>query len=426
MRNNRLFESLLNKDFRLLWISSVCAAFGMQMRNIAQGWLIYDMTESPMALTWVMLSFLIPSAIFSLVGGVIADRISKKNIMIYAQLLSALATCLLAYITFMGDVTFWHFIYFGIFNGAVGSVSIPASFAMVPEIVGQESLVNATALQTTSYNLSSILGPILAGGMIALFATGDTSATRSVGLVLFFIALLLILATVSMMFLTHTGKPKSDLETSSLEDLREGFEFVLKEKLILGLLILGLVPAAFGKSIHWILPAFNEDVLGGGPEELGILSAGMGVGALFGSLCLARLGDFKAKGQMMFRLAWGWAVAIALFTLTDNLFAAIVFGAFAAFFSSLFGSLHMSVMQLATPQYIRGRVMSFIMLLAGIMPLAVLPVGAIAEYFSIEAALMFTAMMLGLSTWVLQRVFPGLKRIDQGYDPADKGESTRV
>ena len=154
MRDNQLFTSLKIKDFQLLWISSAFAAFGLQMRAIAQGWLIYELTQSPMALTWVMLSFVVPSAIFSLVGGVIADRISKKNIMIFARLLNAVATCVLAYITFIGEVTFWHFIYFGIFHGAIGSLSIPASFSIVSDIVRKENLVNATALQTSTFNLA--------------------------------------------------------------------------------------------------------------------------------------------------------------------------------------------------------------------------------------------------------------------------------
>ena len=160
-----MFQSLRIRDFRILWVSIACGAFGMQMLNIARGWLIYDMTQSPMALTWVMLSFMVPTAIFSLVGGVVADRMSKKNIMIYSQLLNAVACFALAYITYVGEVTFWHFIYFGVFNGAVGSVSMPARFAITPEVVGNKNLVNASALQTATYNVSRVIGPVLAASV---------------------------------------------------------------------------------------------------------------------------------------------------------------------------------------------------------------------------------------------------------------------
>ena len=387
----------------------------MQMRTIAQGWLVYDITQSAMALTWVTLSFIVPFSLFSLLGGVIADRIGKKHIMIFARLLNAIGTCLLGYITYIGEVTFWHFIYFGFFSGAVGSLAIPASFSIVPEIVPQESLVNANALQTSTYNLSSIIGPILAGALIAVLSGDGTSSTHSVGLVLYIISGLLLLAAMLTIFLEHQGKPLSKPKTSSLEDLLEGLQFVRKEKLLLGLIVMGLVPSAFGKSIHFLLPAFSEDVIGGGPEELGMLTAGMGIGALMGSILLARLGDFKGKGRVMFRITYSWGAAIAIFALTENLIAAAISGAFASFFSSFFGSLNMTVTQMMTPQYIRGRVMSLIMVMSGLTPLAIIPVGAIAEYFSIATALIFTAIMLGLSAWAVHLLFPQLKRIDKSH-----------
>jgi len=410
-----LFQSLRIPDYRLLWVSSACAAFGTQMLNIARGWLIYDMTESPMALTWVMLSFMLPAALFSIVGGVIADRMSKKRIMIISQLLNAMATFWLAYITFIGEVTFWHFIYIGIFSGAVGSLSMPARFAFVPEVVGDENLVNATALQTATYNLSRIAGPMLAGGMIALFAAGNTSSTQGVGLVFFIIFSILLVSALLIMFLEHKGKPSSKPKTSPLEDVREGFQFVRDEKLILGLMVMGFAPSAFGSSVNFLLPAFNQDVLGGGPDDLGMLNAGMGIGALLGSMLLARLGDFSGKGRVMFQAAGGWAVAIALFALTENLYIAMFVGAFTAFFYSLFGSLNMSVTQMATPQHIRGRVMSLTLMIHGLMPLGVIPVGVVAELFGVKAAFLFSAAMMALIVWLLNVIFPEIKRIDRGH-----------
>ena len=415
MRENNLFESLKIKDFRLLWISSASNAFGGQMRTIAQGWLIYDITQSPLALTWVTLSFIVPFAIFSLVGGVVADRISKKNIMIYSQLLNGGATCVLAYIIFLGEADFWHFIYFGLFNGAVGSLSIPASFSIVPEIVRQENLVNANALQTSTFNLASVTGPISAGSLIAVLSSGNFDAKESVGIVFFIISSLFLLAAVTAVFMRHQGRPVNIPETSSLEDFREGIEFVKEKKLILGLMIMGLVPSAFGKSMHFLLPAFTEEVIGGGPADLGMLTSGMGIGALLGSVVLAKLGDIRNKGLIMFKLSYGWAVTILIFAFTGSLFAAIVVGALTAFVSTLFGSLNMILTQLATPQPIRGRVMSLVMVMSGIIPVAFLPVGAIAEYLSVEMALIFTAIMLALSAKLLDRFFPRLQTIDRGH-----------
>ena len=411
MSDNSFFKSLLIRDFQFLWVASTCSAFGMQMRAIAQGWLIYDLTSSPMALTWVMLSFIIPSAIFSLVGGVVADRISKKHIMIYAQLFNAVTTLILAYIVFIGEVTFSHFIYFGIFAGAIGSLSMPANFSIVPEIVRKENLVNATALQTSTFNFSSIIGPILAGSLIALFSVGDKSSYYSVGLVFFVISGLLFLATILTLFIKHHGRPKNIPKTSSLHDLKEGLGFVWNEKVIFGLILVGLIPSAFGKASSFLLPAFNQDVVGGGPEELGMLTAGMGVGALIGSLLLAKLGDFTWKGKLLLATAYGWGISIFLFAFTGNLIIAILFGAVAAFFGSVFGTLNMSIIQLAAPQHIRGRVMSLLIVMSGLMPLAVAPIGGIAEYFGVAVALAFAAVMVGFSAFVLNFFFPQVKKI---------------
>ena len=165
------------------------------------------MTNSPLALTWVMLSFLLPSFLFSLAGGVIADRIHKKSIMIASQVLNTLATILLARIIYSGDITFWHFIYFGLFNGTVLSFSMPARSAVIPEVVGKDSLVNAMALQSATFNLSRILGPALAGILIALLAGGDTTSTFGVGIVFFIIAGLYALSVCAVSFLHYDGAP---------------------------------------------------------------------------------------------------------------------------------------------------------------------------------------------------------------------------
>ena len=120
----------------------------MQMQMVARGWLIYDMTASPMALTWVMLSFMLPSVVFSLAGGVIADRLRKRSIMIVSGIFNTIATAALAAIVYSGEVTFWHFIYFGVFNGTVLALSMPARASVTPEIVGRDQVVNAMALQS--------------------------------------------------------------------------------------------------------------------------------------------------------------------------------------------------------------------------------------------------------------------------------------
>ena len=410
-----MFGSLKIRDFRFLWISNLCASFSMQMQMVARGWLIYDMTNSPLMLTWVMLSFMLPSFVFSLAGGVIADRLQKKSIMIIAGALNAFATLILAYIIFSGQVTFWHFIYFGLFNGTVLSFSMPARSALIPEVVGKDNLVNAMALQSATFNLARILGPAIAGGMIALFAAGDTTSTRGVGIVFFLIASLYFLAVISTLMLNYLGEPVQRKKASPIEDIKEGFRYMKDEPIILGLMIMGFVPFTFGFSASFLLPAFNHDVIDGGPETLGLLMTAMGAGALCGSLTLARLGDFSGKGKVMFNCSILWAAALAGFALSNNLYLAMFMGVFTGFFSAIFGALNMSIVQLAIKPEIRGRVMAIMMMTHGLMPFGVIPVSALAEFVGIDIALLFAAVMLVVSMLFIGYFFPDLRRIDKGH-----------
>ncbi len=410
-----MFVSLQIRDFRFLWVSNLCASFGMQMQMVARGWLIYDMTNSPLALTWVMLSFMLPSFLFSLAGGVIADRFQKKPIMVVSQLLNSIATIGLAIIVYSGDVSFWHFIYFGIFNGTVLAMSMPARSAMVPEVVGKDYLVNAMALQSATFNLARILGPALAGGLIAVFAEGDTSSTHGTGIVFFIIALLYFLAVISTAMLNYQGAPIARTKSSPLEDIREGFRYMRDEQLILGLLIMGFVPFTFGFSASFLLPAFNKDVIAGGPEDLGLLMTAMGAGAFVGSLILARKGDFSKKGRFMFVSAYLWALSLAGFALSGNMALALITGAFTGLFGSVFGALNMSIIQLAIHPEIRGRVMSMMMMTFGLMPLGVIPISALAEFVGIDVALFCSSILLVLSMLILGYFYPDLRRIDKGH-----------
>lgn len=410
-----MFESLRIRDFRFLWLSNLATSFAMQMQMVARGWLIYDMTNSPLALTWVMLSFLLPSFVFSLAGGVIADRLHKKSIMIISQVLNTIATIFLASIIYSGDITFWHFIYFGLFNGTVLSFSMPARSAMVPEVVGRESLVNAMALQSATFNLSRILGPALAGGFIALFAGGDTTSTAGVGIVFFMIAGLYAISVSAVTFLHYDGAPMERESKSILGDIAEGFQYMRDEKLILGLLLMGFIPMTFGFSASFLLPAFNKDVINGGPDDLGLLMTAMGFGALCGSLLLAHLGDIGGKGRIMFIASFTWAISLAVFAFSDHLIMAMAVGAVSGLCGAVFGAMNMSIVQLAIRPEIRGRVMAIMMMTWGLMPIGIIPVSALAEFVGIDVAIFFAAVMLALSMWLLGYWFPDLKRIDKGH-----------
>ena len=415
-----MFQSLGIRDFRLLWVANLVASFAMQMQMVARGWLIYDITSSPLALSWVVLSFMLPSFMFSLWGGVLADRLRKKPIMIGGQLVNAAATVVLAAIVYRGEVTFWHFIYFGLFNGTVMSLSMPARAAVVPEVVPPRVMVNAMALQSATYSAARVVGPALAGWLIALFAgvggnEAGASSTTAVGIVLYVIAAMYLVSVGATALLRYQGKPTPRPDAKMLADIAEGFRYMGRERIVLGLLIMGIVPMMFGFTPTFLAPVFNKDILDGDPQTLGYLMTGMGVGSLAGSLLLARLGDIGAKGRVMFACCYAWALGVVGFALSPTLALAMAFGVVTGIFSSLASSLNMSIVTLAIAPEVRGRVMSIMMMSFGVMPLGMIPIAAAAEFTGIASALLGSAVLLAVSMAALGLWFPELRKIDKGH-----------
>ena len=407
-----MFASLFFRDFRLIWLSSIAGLFAMNMQIMARGWLIYDITNSAMDLTWVMLSFMAPSLFFSLLGGVIADRLRKKQTIIASGLLNTLATFVFAWIVYQGEIQFEHFIYFGLFNGTVLALSMPARMSAAPEIVGKEHIVNATALQSATFNLSRIAGPALAGLVIRIASGGDTSSHEGVGIVFFTVAGLYAISVVTTMLMKYQGSPHEKSQ-HPLKDMTEAFIFLRQEKLLVGLLILGFVPMTFGFSVTFLAPVFNQETLSGDATSLSYLLSAAGIGALVGSLLLARLGDLEQKGLLMFTTGYLWAISICLFTFAQTLEVALLLVAFTGLFGAIIGSLNMGITQMLLPDRIRGRVMSIMMMAHSFAPIGLIPISALSEKIGIESALFLAGCLVGGSLLIIQIWIPDLATIKE-------------
>lgn len=410
-----MFASLKVRDYLFLWIGMLGSAFAMNMQLVAQGWLVYEMSSSALKLTWVTLAFMLPQVVFSLVGGVLADRVRKKPVIGWAPIANSVATMVMALIILTGHVTFWDFIWVGMFNGTVMALSIPARTALIPEIVGEKLMFNAMAFNTASWNLSRILGPALAGFMIAVFAGGDTTSAFGVGMVYIVLSGLYLAGGITVLFIRHNGEPVPGERKSPMNDIIEGLRYVVTSPIVGGLILLSIMPFLFGLTINTLLPAFNRDVLAGGPDDLGLLMTSMGVGAICGSLVLAKLGTLRHKGYWVLTTTAAWGLAVASFAMTSEFrfsFAAI---GLVGFVSSITMSMNRSLVQLQVSQNMRGRVMSIDLMSHGLMPLGILPIGYIADTVSIEAGLATSGMILFTVTLVLATVLRQVRQIDTGY-----------
>ena len=407
-------NALAVRDFRRLWAGNLAASFAMNMQMLARGWLVYDLTDSALDLAWVMMSFTVPQILFSLWGGVAADRWSRRGILVAAQLLNAVATLAMALIILAEAVTFWHFIWFGAFNGGVLAVSIPARNAYMADLVAPRHFITAMALNTSGMNLARILAPMVGGLLIAVLAAGDTTSYFGVGVVYLVIVGLYFAAAGATYLVSATGPVRvGSADGRQLDDMIEGVRYVFANPPVLALLLLSVVPFLFGWTLNTLIPAFNKDVLGGGPDDLGFLLSAMGVGAIVGSLMLAAAGDFRRKGAWVIGTCFAWAAAVVAFAASDTFLLAAAAVAAYGWLSSVNMALNRGLVSTVVEPHMRGRVLSVDMMAHGLMPLGIIPISLIAEAAGIAVALAASGLAFALAIGTVLVASPAVRRLDR-------------
>lgn len=416
MATRDIRQALAVPNFFWLWIGSLGSSFAMNMQIIARGWLVFELTDSPMNLAWVTMSFMLPTVLFSLYGGVLADRMRKKRVIIWAQALNCAATLIMTVIIFSERVTFWDFIWFGFFNGTVLALSMPARQAFVPELIPDRLLFAAMGLNTTGWNLARIIGPAFAGLLIALIAGGDKTSTFGVGVVYVVIAVLYFISAVTMLMIDQSGKVKQEGEASALSDMKEGLAYVVRHPPVFGLIVLSIIPFLFGMPLNTLLPAFNEEIMGGGPDDLGFLVSAMGAGAILGSLMMATMGDLRNKAMWLIIscIAWGALTsAIGMSVMPWIVFTLI---AVIGWMSSWNMSLNRGMLQKQVDDQMRGRIMSIDMMSHGLMPLGVFPISWIAEQYDVGTALVVSGAAFVVLTLICVIFIPSVRVTDRLRD----------
>ena len=394
MASKDIFSALAVPNFRWLWIGSLGSSFAMNMQIIARGWLVYALTSSAIDLAWVTLSFMLPSVMFSLYGGVLADRLPKRRVIAWAQALNCVATLVMAAIIFSDNVEFWDFIWFGFFNGTVLALSMPARQAFVPEIIPERLIFTAMALNTTGWNLSRIIGPAVAGLLIAWLAGGDKTSAYGVGIVYLVIASLYLFSALTVLKVDRPGKSQRRRDGDSLSDMKDGLRYVVAHPQVFALIVLSILPFLFGMPLNTLLPAFNQDVLNGHADDLGYLISAMGGGAIIGSLLMATMGDLRKKGFWLIASCLGWGAVTAAFGAVEAQWAALALIAAIGMLSSWNMSLNRGMLQMQVESHMRGRIMSIDMMSHGLMPLGVFPISLIAEHYGVGAALVTSGCAL--------------------------------
>ena len=400
-----MFESLQYRDFRWIWAGSFISFLAMNMQMITRGWLVVELRDaSPFALALVMVTFAVPSTFSSLIGGALADRISKKYLVITSQTGNFLMTLLLGVLTVTGYVEFWHVMAVGVVNGTMMGINMPSRAAMVSEVVPEHSLMNAISLNNSGMNLTRIIGPAVAGFLILFMGTGG---------VFLLVSGIYVLSAVSIMLVNTNAVSSKAPRKGVARDIKEGFAYALANPKLLGLVIIVLIATLFGFSYWSLLPAWAVEALGVESDGLGILMTIMGVGALAGTLGLAQISNTKRKGALLLWSAVIWGISLALFAYVTNYTMAIPFLLMMGAVSSIFMSMNMTLMQTMAAPEMRGRMMSLGMMTFGLMPVSSLPLGALAEYRNSTAdALFLSGLLLTLGTVIFMFTYPAFRKME--------------
>ncbi|MFC1868120.1 MFS transporter [Thermodesulfobacteriota bacterium] len=403
-RNFFVFKSLQYRDYRWLWLGTFAAFMAISMQMVNRGWLVLRLTnDSPFALSIVMMSFAFPMIFVPLLGGALADRLSRKQIIILTQSGNVVLTLLLATLDLTDLIRFWHLIVIGFLNGTMASFNMPSRQSIISDIVPAKDLMNAVSLNSSGMNMTRIVGPALAGVLIIFIDTAG---------VFYLIA---FTYAVSVFFMTLIREDKKTAEKSGKgvsADILEGLKYARRNSTLLGLLILMFLPSLFGFPYIALLPAWAREVLNAQSDGLGLLMMSMGVGSLVGTLLLASLNNLRRRGIFLLATGFVWGLSMAVSSQCLSYATALCSVFFLGFLSSFFMALNMSLLQIYSSVEMRGRINSMAMMAFGIMPLSVIPFGAVAERMGTDVSLMIAGIILSLFTLAFFIAYPKFRKVE--------------
>ncbi len=375
---------------------------GTWIQTVAQSWLVFQLTNSAFLLGVVGFLGSLPIFIFSLFGGVLADRMNKRNILIFTQIAFMLAAFLLAVLTQFKFITPMQIMFIALFNGVIMAFDSPARQSIVVELVGKEYLFNAIALNSVAFNSSRIIGPAIAGVLISI--TGMSGC--------FYLNGVSFLAVIIALFYIKLAPGPARNNNSALQDISAGLAFVSRKPIILALMSVVAAMSLFGISYIILMPVFVSQVLGAGVGGLGVLMSSTGIGALAGALGLAKLGNFKFKGRFLVWSVFLFSISLIAFSLSKSYFLSIVTLILVGSASVVPVALVNTLLQINVPDEFRGRVMGLFMItFAGFVPFGNLISGALAQSWGVSAALFVCGLICLALFSLINFLFPGLKKL---------------
>lgn len=365
------FSALRHRNFRLFWLGQVISFTGTWVQYVGQGWLVLKLTDSPFYLGLVGAIGSLPILLFTLLGGVVADRVEKRLILISTQTLSMLLALVFAILLSTEVIQVWHIIILASLLGIVNAFDIPARQSFQIEMVGKEDLMNAIALNSAAFNAARIIGPASAGLLIGYFGLSTC----------FYInALSFVPVIFGLIRMTFKEQKKEAMPGSVKENILEGLRFIKNEPKVYTIITLVAIISLLGIPYITLMPVFARDILKIGPTGLGLLMSSAGVGALIGAVSLAFRPEINKKGLLAASAGIIFSISLVIFSLSRTLWLSLLI-----LFIGGWGMISLmatanSLLQLSVPDNLRGRVMSsFALVFLGISPIGNLIIGWMAH-----------------------------------------------
>jgi MFS family permease len=402
LRLQQTFAALKHYNYRLWFYGQMVSLMGTWMQSTAQGYLIYQLTGSPAYLGLVGFMGGIPAILFTLFGGVIADRISRRNMMVITQSSMLVLAFILAALTFTHVVQPWHIVVLAFLLGIANAFDAPARVAFVNELVPRADMTNAIALNSTMFNIATVVGPSIAGLTYAAFGPAWCFTINGIS----FIA---VIAALLLMRIKPVEQPTR--RATVLEDLKEGLRYVFSNKLILSLIgSIGLV-SIFGMGMMTLLPAWATDVLHGDVTTNGWLVSARGFGSLVSALMLAYLGSRKLRGRLWTVGSIVMPVMLLIFAFIHWLPLSLVILVVVGWSFMMVMNNSNAMMQSNVPDHLRGRVMSvYTLVFFGAMPLGALFAGTVAQKIGEPPTVMLGAGILIALAIIAWFFLPDIRR----------------
>jgi MFS family permease len=391
----RLAAALSYRDFRVLWMGACTSSVGTWMQKVAQSWLVLDLTNSAKYLALDAFLGELPILLFTLIGGVVADRRDRRKLLLASQVIQMSSAFTLAFLVFAGRVHIWHVLILSFMSGCAQAFGGPAYQSLIPSLVRKEHLPNAIALNSIQFNIARVLGPLLAGAALHSFGTAACFGLNG-------LSFLVVIAALLSLNVPHAPRA---VTRHMWDELKTGLKYVHDEKHVLTLTALAFASTFLGVPLLTFLPVFARNVFHGGVGQYSQMMAWSGIGAIAGALVVAWLGRFRHMGRTALTIQLASGILTVSFAVTRTLWVSHVLLLFTGASMMIVFSLLTSLVQLIAPNEMRGRVMSaYMVAFRGGMPLGSLVTGVVVDQMGAPLAIAINGVLLSiLAGWALLR-----------------------